>query len=169
MQVKLPRAKIKDIYAKLNQMLNGGVYHFNFNYALIKNKNLLEKHVVEIDKMLMKIDEERISICVKYCKKDKDGKPVLESVVNERGQRSENYSGLKGNPDFDEEIKQLSEKRESYLKTVIEIEAYSINTKYIPQSMKGIYQESLMPFIELDKLQQKLSEDEFKVEGGKVN
>jgi len=78
-----------------------------FNHKLIKNRNVIKINVESLEEV-RKFDDEkygefenkRIQLCVKYCDKDVEGKPIIVNNV---------FRGLDKSKDFYTELTQLNE------------------------------------------------------------
>lgn len=75
-----------------------------FAYAILKNKQKIGREIEALNKSLKpdkkysEFEKERIKLCVKHCKKDEKGKPIIEKMK---------YIGLDKNAKFEKEVKKL--------------------------------------------------------------
>lgn len=140
MDLKLSRKRVIETLDQINVLL-GKDNVKKFNYALIRNKQRLESACKLIFKSIDKMERVRTETCIKFCEKDKDGKPV---VVNSQ------YQGLQKGTDkeFDIFMENYTEKRTKYLDEEIELkDIYTIDEVYVPQVVNGVAYEAILPFI----------------------
>jgi hypothetical protein len=157
MKTKIIREKIPGTYDTICNLLNrGGKQDFKFNYAVIKNKEKLEKVAIDIRIEMQKIDLERDDLCRKYCEKDEDNKPIIEN---------NKYKGLDGHEEFEKEIEKWRKKKEDFSSKEITIEGYEIPMSSVPQQLEGVYQEAIMPFLNMgpNQTKSKAKDKEIKV------
>ena len=107
---------------------------YEFNKEIAKIKRTVESNYNELIEELELIRKEANELTLEYCKKDQNGKPVIEEVKDDTGKViAKKYDGLMfgENPEYDERMKELNDKKRDFLKeeSNIDLEAISITIK----------------------------------------
>jgi len=147
MKVKLSREKIINNLGGIRSLLQKENI-VKLNYAVIKIEEVYSNLAKEFQTELEVLDKKRIAVCEKYCEKDENNKPII---------KNNSYEGLKGNEEFEKEIKLLTEEKENYLKEEIEIEGWEIKEEWLDNRMQGNAQKAIIPFIEKEEKEIKLN------------
>ncbi|MHC4574395.1 MAG: hypothetical protein ACYS76_09740 [Planctomycetota bacterium] len=148
MKIKLKRSEIIRTYNIFKTALErGGEQDYKFNYAIIKNKQKLEKKMIDISIKLKLFELDRLDLCEKYCDRNEKGEPIFVKSPDRTGKMVDAYTGLEKNKEYRKESDKQIKEKEDYEKEKIEIEIYSIPQKILPNKMVGVFQEALLPFI----------------------
>ena len=109
----------------------------------------------EAGEELQIMDEVFSEVRVEHCKKDKDGKPEVEPIIDPKtGQKlGTQYMGLtKGEcPEFDVALKEHADRRKGFLKETVTLDIpadLTIDKKFLPKDDNKDYDGSLQYFIE---------------------
>ena len=125
-------------------------YRTKFNYAVVKNKRLIQDYFKDIDNvrktdpLYLEFDGKRIALCEKFADKDTKGDSV---VVDGK------YAILGHKKEFDEELGRLRNEYASNLyEDDIEFTPYKIKEDWLPisENFIGSYTEILWDMIEFN-------------------
>lgn len=117
-------------------------------YAISKNIKSIASEVTVIEELRTKIEkeyeDERTSICEKFCDRDENGEPKTENG---------NYVGLVGNETFSEALIALTNKTKpgmdefnELMVSNVEIDFYMVDVELLPE-LKPSEMTSLLPII----------------------
>lgn len=107
--------KLESFYRILVGLRDKTLPGVKFNYALIKNINLITPEVEANDKVksaskpYMDYQEKRVELAKKYAAKDEEGNPIILNNV---------FQGLDGNQEFIKELDVLNKESEASLKEI---------------------------------------------------
>jgi len=146
--LKLKNSEALKIFNSINDCLKSNENKYEFNYALSKNKKKLEKIVTDINEEIELINKEISRIKVKYCGKDKDGKPII--IRHPADPSKSVYQGLEYglNPEYDVRMEEMETKLKEIMKHENEIEVYLIKKQHIPEKIFGTNFDNIIEFIE---------------------
>ena len=143
--------KINDVF-KINQAivesLKNNENKYEFNYALSKNKRVIEKCVQDTNEEMSLINKEISRIKVQYCLKDKDKKPVIIRMSQDPSNSV--YAGLEYgiNPEYDDRMDEMNGNIKGLFTKEVEFEFYTIKKAHLPEKMTGTNLEALLDLIE---------------------
>lgn len=141
----------------------GDLRGVKFAYAVAKNKDRVLREVrslqksIEPSKEVMKYEKERISLCLIYCQKDENGKPLIQHDI---------YVGVDGNPKFDEALAKLKdefkealdkqkEDQEEYdrlLNEEVEVEFHPLQFADVPEDTTASQMSGIFPILADEEL-----------------
>lgn len=138
--MKSDRKSLLEFYNGIVNILNSDQeYDYEFNRSLIKTKKEIKPECEETIEMLKNIEKQKNQLRVKFCSKDKDGKPVTEQI--RPGVVS--YFGLDNNEEFTSEIIKLTQNEQEYLSEEVEFVGCPIAKNSIPKKLRGSFQETI--------------------------
>lgn len=158
-----------DLYQALNKVsdLSGSSAGGKFAYAVMKNKKQIKKLFDELQNKFkspdeyLKLNENRIKLCVKYSDKDKEGKSIIiesEYVMNEVNKKKFNKEMdiiEEDNKDLIKNVKKIEKQYTENLEKDIDFELYLIQKNDLPVGISAnqlegieaiIYEKKDFPF-----------------------
>lgn len=153
--------KKKDVI-KLYNALNSinGLKGVKFNYAVAKNKRILENERGAMEKALEQSDEfkkyesERVELCIKYAEKDKKGNPVMVNnnyKIEEKKEKTFEKEFEKLQKEHKSSIKEREKQFEEYNKLLeekVEIKLHKIKEEDIPEDITTNQLDSIFDILE---------------------
>ncbi len=145
--------KIEELFKNLTLIGQKDLPGAKFNYALIKNLNLLRPVVEAMDKVktdskpYMEYQTKRVELAKKYSKKNEDGSPVMEN----------NSFTIENIKEFTEEHAKLAEEYKDQLKEIDDLYKqeelvlgfpHTIKLELVPESIKTTELNSIYDIIE---------------------
>lgn len=140
--MKMSRKELRVFFTKLVALLNSEEeLTFKIIHAVTKVKNQIKTEVEEINEMLTSMQRNETKLAVKWCFKDKDGKPVI---------KDDRYCGLETgvNAEYDDAVNTCIEGRKAYMKEEVDVEMHYINKEDMPKKGPANVLEALCYFIE---------------------
>ena len=124
--MKVSRKELNQLYKYISEIVDSKTekYVYGLLHACIRNKHKIKNFIEEMMDQQKMFQEQTTDLFLKYCNRDKDGKPI---DIN---------SGEK--PEFDVERKDLEKISADYWKEEVEFESYTIDKKYFPKEDTSI-------------------------------
>jgi len=155
--MKITKAEAFEIANAVTQLVNAAEGKYELIYGLDHNRRKLKPLLEEISEMNELHKKLRQNLAVKYCAKDKDGKPVIHTfpVIQDDKEIGKQtiYSGLERGmqPEYDTEVDKIAQAEKDKFKEETEFEPYMIKREYLPAEIKagqgGMYA-AITPLIE---------------------
>lgn len=135
------RKKIIQLFELLQKNISGNI---KFNYWLAKTRTKLKgeieaiKEAIKYDDDFIKYQNERIALCEKYAKKDKEGNPIIKNnnfIIDNEEDFEKEIEALKQK--YSETIKKAEERTkeiEQFLETTTDTQIPQININDIPDN-----------------------------------
>jgi len=145
------KAEVRSLYQNIELILNSDdEIGIDCAYALSRTKSYIKNIVEEGNDQINTFQKEERKLAVKYCDKDKDGKPITSPIIEDGKITGERYSGLGlgKNTEYDEQIEAIIEKRNSYFKEIVEIKVHHIDMEKIPKKGKAFIISTLCELVE---------------------
>jgi len=155
--VKLTKGEARGILEGVVAIINGFEGKYELLHALNRNRTKLKILAEEIAEMYEVNKKFRQTQQLKYCAKDKDGKPIVHNHPIMQGEkeigRNTFYEGLERglNPEYDDEMDKVAEAEKARMKEPFEFEPYMIKPECLPKEIKeglGVAYVAIMPLIE---------------------
>lgn len=143
--MEMTRFEVREFYGMIEATLKSEeTLDFDVIYALTKTKGKLRHVAEEIVEMIENTRKAEQQLCLKFCDKDDEGKPVTED---------NRFSGLEigKHPEYDNAIEDLISKRTAFLNEKINVEIHHINKEIIPKKGKANILETLCYFVKEEK------------------
>lgn len=107
-----------------------------WSYAITKNKKVMQpdmEGIAAAEKKFEEVNQKRIAWCEEHCKKDKDGKPVIEKGrYLGLDEKNKELVGLVS------EMKVLDDEFNALLKTEVDIGVYMISFSDVPNNISPV-------------------------------
>lgn len=126
---------------------------FGFNYALIRNKKILERTADEIAEHRKEYIHQCSALLVKYCDKTKDGRAVILDDGT--------YSGTRPGESEEYGAKQQEQEDgwEAYLEEEVTFEPYQLKRKHLPKTLRGSHLEALLLLMDPSDVEKQAEEN----------
>jgi hypothetical protein len=144
-KLTLTRDQWNDVYTGIEAGLKVIDLPHEFKYGLVRNRHKLLPTNKEIGDHLRSLDEDRKKLFVQFCKKDADGKPIIEKTP-----QGDRYVGLiyGMSPDYDTQSKALNDDMLAYLAEPVELSYYQIKAEHINDKVPGNVLSLIYPITE---------------------
>jgi hypothetical protein len=131
--------------------------NFRFNYAIIKNKRIIEPEIRAIEEIqkptekFIEFQNTRIALCEKYAKKDDKGEAIKNGMsydIENMDEFNKELEPIKEQykdtiAEIDEKIKKVNE----FIEEDVTIDLYMIKSSYMPDKLSKEIIEVLYPII----------------------